>query len=386
MDLGGRWSVLEKFIAELSPSVFYGIQALLFVVDVVEEDKFDSAKSYFDLVLQKIRDYSPSARIFVFLNKIDRIPTPSERQKTVELLRRLFQEQLEEEIVFYETTIHDNSAKAALFAIFKKIMPEAASQIEEHLQERISTPITQGAVSEVLNASVEPVTTSKKALNMGSEVDTDQPEVTPTLKIPPISIPTPPAPVELESEVERDQSEITQPLEIPSPPIPTPPAAVPPINLVTEPSSEGRDISVSQFESTKGKGVNRVRELRELLDQMREALKLSVVSLVAHDGRTYINPGENIEQFSESITIVHRVFEATLHQVPEGLEQLIIEMSDSFVTINQVDESFVLITTGYTPPVSGFSQKLVEFAREVASHTQRLGGGRGELIGINEEK
>ena len=35
----------------------------------------------------------------------------------------------------------------------------------------------------------------------------------------------------------------------------------------------------------------------------------------------------SLEHFSETITIAHRVFKATFQQVPEGLAQLIIEMS-----------------------------------------------------------
>ena len=340
LDLGGKWPVLEKFISELSPSVFYGIQALLFVVDASEEDKFDSAKGYFKLVLQRVQDYSPSVRIFVFLNKVDLIATSSEKQKRREQLRKSFQELLEKEIGFHETTIHDNSAKTALCTILKEMMPEAARQIEARFEDR-SIDLTQEEV-EAVTTRVESTHPANKGL-------------------------------ELVIESEEEQPEILQPVDSPLPSIPIPPTPSLPMNAGTEPSVEDRARSITLSEEGIQEEITGAKELREFLDQTQEDLDLTAVSLLTHDGRPLIKLGENLEQFDETIAIAHRIFESASEHISEGLEQLIVELADSYITINQVGEMLILVTKGAPPLIPKASQKLIEFARETASHTQRIG-------------
>lgn len=336
LDLGGRWSVLEKFLSKLSSSAFYGIQALLFIVDISEKNTFKSANNYFKLVQQRVQDSSPSARIFVFLNKVDRITNSSEMKKRANKLKKSFQKQLKEEIDFYQTTIHDNSAKEALFAVLRDIMPESEKQIGARLEElnMISTQEEEGII---ITANDEPPLPVEKAFEFGIES-------------------------------EKTQSEITQPLDSSHPDIPIPSIPEPPMNLGSTPSSEGRASLTTQVEDEKIKVLYEIKKLRGILDQTRETLNLSIISLLTHDGKQVIKLGEDLEQFEETIVIAQRAFESASEHVLEGLEQLIIETGDLIVTITQVDETLLLITKGESPLNLEVSQKLMKFAQRVANH------------------
>ncbi len=340
LDLGGRWSVLEKFILKLSPSAFYGIQALLFIIDISEKNTFKSANKFFTLVQQRVQDSSPSARIFVFLNKVDRITKSSEMQNRVEKLKKSFQKQLKEEIDFHQTTIHDNSAKEALFAILREIMPEAENQIRVHLEESRMIS-SQEEEKEAIEVLVEPTYATEKVL-------------------------------EFAIESEKTQSEITQPFEDSLLDIPLPSIPEPPMNLRSTTSSEGRANLAIQAKEAKIKGIIEINERREVLDQTRETLNLSAVGLLTYDGNQVIKLGEDLEQFDETIMIAQRAFESASEHVPEGLEQLIIELIDSIVAITKVDDTLLLITMGVPPFSLEGSLKLTEFAHKLASIDQKI--------------
>ncbi|MFQ5819978.1 MAG: ADP-ribosylation factor-like protein [Candidatus Heimdallarchaeota archaeon] len=338
LDLGGQWPVLEKFISKLSSSVFYGIQALLFIIDISEQKTFKSANKYFKLVQQRVQDSSPSARIFVFLNKVDHITKSSELQKRAEKLKKNFQKKLRKEIGFYKTTIHDNSANEALFAVFREIMPEAEKQIRARLDELSMSPTQE---EEISTAYFEPPPPVEKALELGIES-------------------------------EKIHSEINQPLDGPLPDISLPSIPEPTMNLGSTPSSEGRANLAIQAEDAKIIGLQETNELREILDQTLKTLNLSAVSLLTYDGKKVIKLGENLEQFDETIMIAQRTFKSASEHVPEGLEQLIIELIDSIVAITKIDETLLLITMGIPPFSLESSQKLMEFARRLATNDQKI--------------
>lgn len=338
LELGGRWSALEKFILNLSSSAFFGIQALLFVVDISEENTYDTALRYYKLVLQRIQDYSPSARIFVFLNKIDLSSSSNKKQKRVKQLKERFQNQVEDAIGFYETTIHDNSANEAFLAVLGEIMPDAEKQIGARLEE-LSMISTQEA--KMITMDNEPPRPGEKAL-------------------------------ELEIEPEKTQSEIIPPVDGPFSDIPIPSIPNPPMNLETTPSIEDRVDLATQTEHTKIKEPYELKELREVLDQTRETLHLSAISLLTLDGKHVIKLGEDLEQFDETIIIAQRAFESAAKHVPEGLEQLIIELIDSNVAITKVNEMYLLITRGAPSFNLEDSHKFVEFARQLATNTQKI--------------
>ncbi len=336
LDLGGQWSVLEKFILKLSSSAFYGIQALLFIVDISEKNTFKSAHKYFKLVQQRVQDSSPSARNFVFLNKVDQITKSSEIKKRAKQLKKSFQTHSDDKIGFYETTINDNSANEALLAVLGEIMPEAEKQIEAHLEELRRIP-TQAEKGEIIIAYDEPLHPIETALEFGIES-------------------------------EKTTSEIIQPLDSSFPEIPIPSMPSSPMISGSTPLIEERTILEPQVEEVKIEEQYEIKALQEVLNQTRETLELSIVSLLTHEGKSIIKIGKNFDEFDETFKIAHRTFESVSKHIPEGLEQLIIETDDSFVTITLIDETLLLITKGMSPFNLEISQKLMEYARKVANH------------------
>jgi len=378
-----------------------------------EEETFTTARDYFHVILQKIKEYNPSVQVYIFLHKVDLLPTSNERQNAVNLLQNLFQEQSTEEIAFYETTIHDDSIKATLLTIFKEIIPDGSDLIEKRFNERIidsvsqkglitsPNPIESAETNTVLPKqtldSVETVESGQSktdkaevihlpsipAPTVSSEpekIESEHSKMNPSIGIPLPSIPIPPEPGEVETPAENEQIEAISSREPSVPSIPTP-SIEPSIPFVSTPPVSNPSMSMTNesFPEVQNNSTNssqlltdeRIELIKELFYQMQTALNLSTVSLISRDGGTLIHIGDNLEHFSETITIAHRVFKATFQQVPEGLAQLIIEMSsDSFVTVSKIDELFVLVTTGETPPIPNFSHELFEFTRKTAKHIQ----------------
>lgn len=74
-DLGCQSAFLDRFTGELAEFIFTGTSTLIYVVDVLEIGSIPKAKYYLDRERECLYKYSPSGKLFIFLNKIDLIPT-----------------------------------------------------------------------------------------------------------------------------------------------------------------------------------------------------------------------------------------------------------------------------------------------------------------------
>ncbi|MFX1254561.1 MAG: ADP-ribosylation factor-like protein [Promethearchaeota archaeon] len=121
-DLGGQKAFLDRFIGELAEFVFSGVKVLIYVVDIVEVTRFSLAKYYLDLALKRIKQYSPSATVYVFLHKIDLI----DRTRMSEFsnnVKNYLSTELEYPVTFFETSVFSNS----IFDVFKDFKDLIAS-------------------------------------------------------------------------------------------------------------------------------------------------------------------------------------------------------------------------------------------------------------------
>ncbi|MFW9916953.1 MAG: ADP-ribosylation factor-like protein [Candidatus Thorarchaeota archaeon] len=124
MDLGGQRIFLDRFITKFSPFVFHNVATLLFVVDTFDSQRFESSKHYFIAALDRLNKYSPNALAFILLHKMDLIADDPNKGQILEYLRNLFQQDVERELTFYETTIYDDTIKEALHEVLEISFPE----------------------------------------------------------------------------------------------------------------------------------------------------------------------------------------------------------------------------------------------------------------------
>jgi len=154
MDLGGQRVFLERFLNQFSPFVFHRVKALIFVLDVSVEDRFESAKAYFDHALTRLKERSPEAKFFVLLHKIDLLQKESVKLKTLHYLRTLFRENVDTPVVFFETSIYDGSIKRAVDEIVRRSFPLEVAPVTPTVAPAITTPLSPPRIqpSEVLES------------------------------------------------------------------------------------------------------------------------------------------------------------------------------------------------------------------------------------------
>lgn len=120
-DLGGQTVFQDKFIGELSETIFSGVKSFIYVVDSIEIKDISRVKYYFDQSLEEISQFSPNASIFIFLHKIDLIPTsvqPELQQTVTQYLREGVSWNLE----VYCTSIFSDLLRTANKAVLLKTL------------------------------------------------------------------------------------------------------------------------------------------------------------------------------------------------------------------------------------------------------------------------
>ncbi|MHA2275501.1 MAG: ADP-ribosylation factor-like protein [Candidatus Kariarchaeaceae archaeon] len=74
-DLSGETSFLDKATTELSPFIFKDTKILIYVIDLYDVKKLPQAKHYLEKELKCLANICPNYNLYIFLNKIDSIPT-----------------------------------------------------------------------------------------------------------------------------------------------------------------------------------------------------------------------------------------------------------------------------------------------------------------------
>ncbi|MFX1251419.1 MAG: ADP-ribosylation factor-like protein [Promethearchaeota archaeon] len=119
-DLGGQKAFLDRFIGELAEFIFSGVKILIFVIDIVEVTRLSLAKYYLDLALKRIKQYSSTAAVYVFLHKTDLIDQTDQKRLTEYCndIKTYLLTELDYPMTFFETSVFD----PAIFQVFKDLL------------------------------------------------------------------------------------------------------------------------------------------------------------------------------------------------------------------------------------------------------------------------
>ncbi len=127
VDLGGQRIFIRRFLSTFSPFIFNSVKIFIFVIDVSIKTTRNNAVQYFTAALEKLKEYSPNAEIYVFLHKNDLIRNSPNYESIHAQIKEEFQVGCEREIKFFRTTIFDEkSIINSLGRIFELSIPNAA--------------------------------------------------------------------------------------------------------------------------------------------------------------------------------------------------------------------------------------------------------------------
>ena len=161
-DLGGQKVFLNRYLNQFSTFVFHRVAALVFVIDVNQPTRWESAKEYFDLALTQLKKHSPTAPVYVLLNKVDLLKDVSDKDARLQNLKTYILSDIDNPIRIFYTTIYDNSLQLAFDEILLQIFP---TMIDRPDLEADNIALTiHPEYSELLNADELDLTEIAKAL------------------------------------------------------------------------------------------------------------------------------------------------------------------------------------------------------------------------------
>ncbi|MFX0186093.1 MAG: ADP-ribosylation factor-like protein, partial [Candidatus Hodarchaeota archaeon] len=116
-DLGGQTAFLDRFTGELSEFIFSGVKALVFVVDSIEIRDISRAKYYLDLSLEKLKQFSPTASVYLFQHKADLIPKKL-RDEVRKTIHEYLSAGVSQRMKYYETSVFSDSIFRAMGEVY----------------------------------------------------------------------------------------------------------------------------------------------------------------------------------------------------------------------------------------------------------------------------
>jgi len=119
-DLGGQETYLKRFLGEMAEFIFSDVQVFIYVIDIANPDAIPLSKSYFDLCLKKLNEFSPKAIKYAFLHKIDLIEDVWVN-KLVKNIEPYFLTDLSQRMKFCATSIYNNSISIIMSDISKHL-------------------------------------------------------------------------------------------------------------------------------------------------------------------------------------------------------------------------------------------------------------------------
>jgi len=121
---GGEQSI-QDVISRGNDPIYKNVEALVFVLDINEQSTFSIAKYWFDALVKHLQKFSSDARIYLLLNKIDKMAEQENISDYLRATKNLF---IDEglDVIIHETSIYD----ASTFYAFKDVlMKEVDDQI-----------------------------------------------------------------------------------------------------------------------------------------------------------------------------------------------------------------------------------------------------------------
>jgi len=120
-DLGGQQQYLDEYHGVLKKNIFRKASILLYVIDVTDSDRYESARREFEWSVDQMISFNPGALISVFFHKIDLV---HEKEALVTYLKKFLSQNISHKILFHSTSIFGQSLFSAWSEIIREISPK----------------------------------------------------------------------------------------------------------------------------------------------------------------------------------------------------------------------------------------------------------------------
>ena len=121
-DLGGQQQYLDEYHGPLRKNIFRKASILLYVLDITDYDRFESARIEFEWSVNQILSYNPNAKLNIFLHKSDLI---HDKDSVVSHMKKVFGRNISHEITIHLTSIFDESLFKAWSDIIRELSPKS---------------------------------------------------------------------------------------------------------------------------------------------------------------------------------------------------------------------------------------------------------------------
>ena len=121
-DLGGQQQYLDEYHGPLKKNIFQKASVLLYVVDASDVARFDNAQIEFEWSVNQIFLFNQTAKLHVFLHKIDLI---HDKETLIPYLKDLLSKNISSEVNFHGTSVFDESLFTAWSGIIRDISPKS---------------------------------------------------------------------------------------------------------------------------------------------------------------------------------------------------------------------------------------------------------------------
>eukprot|EP01127_Copromyxa_protea_P009904 TRINITY_DN2372_c0_g1_i1.p1 TRINITY_DN2372_c0_g1~~TRINITY_DN2372_c0_g1_i1.p1 ORF type:complete len:293 (-),score=52.71 TRINITY_DN2372_c0_g1_i1:101-979(-) len=123
-DCGGQERFFENYLTSQREHIFSNVEVLLYVFDVSSEE-FESDLEYYQGALQAIKEFSPEAKIFCLIHKMDLISEDERDEVFLEKRAILKSISLPLKMVAFKTSIWDETLYKAWSRIVHSLIPNA---------------------------------------------------------------------------------------------------------------------------------------------------------------------------------------------------------------------------------------------------------------------
>jgi small GTP-binding protein len=114
-DLGGQKALRKNHL--INPMLFANLNALFFLIDLQDAERFQEALEYLQAIIKKLSDIKENPRIVILINKFDPFlhAQPAIKQSIEDLQQKITDITKGFQIIFRTTSIHDPSSIADAF-------------------------------------------------------------------------------------------------------------------------------------------------------------------------------------------------------------------------------------------------------------------------------
>ncbi len=120
-DLGGQQQYLNEYHTVLRNNIFQKASILLYIIDVTDTDRYESARKEFEWSANQIISFNSGAKINVFFHKIDLV---HDKGAVVAYLKKFLSQNISHKILFHSTSIFGQSLFSAWSEIIREISPK----------------------------------------------------------------------------------------------------------------------------------------------------------------------------------------------------------------------------------------------------------------------